>query len=142
MAGFLDFLGPIESILNKVLPDTGAKDAAKAQLQLLAAQGQLQEDLIQLQAVTGAQTDINKIEAASTNWFVAGARPAIMWICALALALTLIIGPFFTWLTALLGHPTPFPALDNNLLMALMFPLLGLGAYRTVEKIQGVAGNH
>jgi Holin of 3TMs, for gene-transfer release len=142
MAGFLDFLGPIEAILNKVLPDTGAKDAAKAQLNLLAAQGALQEDLAQLQAVTTAQTDINKIEAASTNWFVAGARPAIMWICALALALTLIIGPFFTWLTALFGHPTPFPVLDSNLLMALMFPLLGLGAYRTVEKIQGVAGNH
>jgi hypothetical protein len=142
MAWFLDFLGPIESILNKVLPNTEAKDAAKAQLQLLAAQGQLQEDLAQLQAVTTAQTDINKIEAASTNWFVAGSRPAIMWICALALALTLIIGPFFTWLTALLGHPTPFPVLDSNLLMALMFPLLGLGAYRTVEKIQGVAGQH
>lgn len=132
-------INKVGDLLGKVLPDKAAADAVKAQLQLMASSGQLQEELIALQAVTTAQSDINKVEAASTNWFVAGARPFIMWICAVALALDLIIGPFFTWATQLLGHPTPFPVLDTNLLMALMFPLLGLGAYRTVEKIKGVA---
>lgn len=135
-------INKIGDIIGKVVPDKAAADAAKAQLLTLTAQGDLQKDLIELQAMTTAQSDINKIEAASPNWFVAGARPFVMWICATALALDLIIGPFFTWAAQLAGHPTPFPVLDSNLLMALMFPLLGLGGYRTIEKIKGVASNH
>lgn len=132
----------VGGIISKVVPDRAAAAAATAQLQSLALSGQLQEELLQLQAVTSAQSDINKIEAASTNWFVAGGRPMVIWICAAALALNLVLGPLFVWGAALVGHPTPFPVLDPNLLMALLFPLLGLGAYRTVEKIKGVAGNH
>lgn len=132
----------VGEIIEKVVPDRAAAAAASASLQQMAQSGQLQQDLLQLQAVTSAQSDINKIEAASVNWFVAGGRPAIMWICAAALAMNLVLGPLFVWLAALIGHPTPFPVLDSNLLMALLFPLLGLGAARTVEKIKGVAGNH
>lgn len=135
-------IGPIEDIIGKVITDKAQADAAKAQLNLLAAQGQLTEQLSQIQALTSAQSDINKVEAASTNWFVAGGRPAVIWICASALALNLVIGPLFVWGAALVGHPTPFPTLDPNLLMALLFPLMGLGAYRTVEKVRGVQGNH
>jgi Holin of 3TMs, for gene-transfer release len=143
MAGFLDFLGPIEAILNKVLPDTGAKDAAKAQLNLLAAQGALQEDLAQLQAVTTAQTDINKIEAASTSWWVAGWRPYIGWICGTGLAMSAIVGPLFTWITMLMGHQITFPIPTDPLLQSTLAGLLGMGHIsRTVEKIKGVAGDH
>jgi hypothetical protein len=143
MAGFLDFLGPIEAILNKVLPDTGAKDAAKAQLNLLAAQGALQEDLAQLQAVTTAQTDINKIEAASTSWWVAGWRPYIGWICGTGLAMSAIVGPLFTWITMLMGHQITFPITTDPLLQSTLAGLLGMGHIsRTVEKIKGVAGDH
>jgi hypothetical protein len=132
----------VGGLISKVIPDRAAAAAATAQLQQMAAAGQLQEELLQLQAVTSAQTDINKVEAASTNWFIAGGRPAVIWICAAALALNLIFGPLFVWAAALAGHPTPFPTLDPNLLMALLFPLLGLGAARTFEKVKGVAGNH
>jgi hypothetical protein len=81
-------------------------------------------------------------KAASPNMFVAGWRPAVGWICALALVINLVFGPIGTWATNLFGHPTPFPTLDANLLMSLLFPLLGLGAYRTVEKVTGTAANH
>lgn len=133
---------PLIAIVNKVIPDKAAAAAATAQLNQMMATGQLQEELLQLQATTSAQTDINKVEAASTNWFVAGGRPAVIWICASALALNLVLGPLFVWAASLAGHPTPFPVLDPNLLMALLFPLMGLGAYRTVEKVKGVQGNH
>lgn len=133
---------PLIAIVNKVIPDKAAAAAATAQLNQMMATGQLQEELLQLQATTSAQTDINKVEAASTNWFVAGGRPAVIWICASALALNLVFGPLFVWAASLAGHPTPFPVLDPNLLMALLFPLMGLGAYRTVEKVKGVQGNH
>lgn len=138
----LDLLEPVVAIINKVIPDKTAAAEAAATLRSQALAGQLQEDLINLQAVTGAQSDVNKVEAASTNWFVAGGRPFVMWVCAVALAFNLVISPLVTWLTSIVGHPTPFPTLDNTSLMGLLFPLLGLGAYRTVEKVTGTAGNH
>jgi hypothetical protein len=128
----------VGGIISKVVPDRAAAAAATAQLQTMALSGQLQEELIQLQAVTSAQSDINKVEAANPSLFVAGGRPAVIWICAAALALNLILGPLFVWGAALTGHPTPFPTLDPNLLMALLFPLLGLGAMRSYDKKNGV----
>jgi hypothetical protein len=132
----------VGGIISKAIPDRTQAAAATANFQQMALSGQLQEELLQLQATTSAQSDINKIEAASVNWFVAGGRPAVIWICAAALALNLVLGPLFVWGASLVGHPTPFPTLDPNLLMALLFPLLGLGAARTFEKVKGVAGSH
>lgn len=138
-----DAIKAVGGIISKVLPDAAAAAAAKAQLAQMAAQGQLQEELLQLQAITSAQTDINKVEAGSTNMFIAGARPFIMWVCGIGLAMSCIVGPLFTWFTALIGHPTPFPQLNDPLLQSTMFGLLGLGhVTRTVEKIKGVVGNH
>jgi hypothetical protein len=134
---------PILHIIDKVVPDKAANDAAKAQLNTLLAQGALQEELMQLQAVTSAQSDVNKVEAASASLFVAGWRPYVGWICGTGLAMTFIVGPIFTWITTLCGHPTPFPKLDDPLLESILGGMLGLGhVSRTVEKIKGVVGQH
>jgi hypothetical protein len=134
---------PILGIINKVVPDQAARDAAKAQLQALAAQGALQEELQQLVAVTSAQSDINKVEAASASLFVAGWRPFVGWICGVGLGMSVIVAPLFTWITTLAGHPTPFPVLNDPLLQSTLAGMLGLGfGLRTFEKSQGVASNH
>lgn len=39
----------------------------------------------------------------------------------------------------LAGHPVKFPHLDLSTMMPLLFEMLGLGAFRTAEKLQGVA---
>lgn len=130
---------PIIAIVNKLIPDKAAAAQAVAQLQQLQLQGQLNDELAQLQALTVNQSDINKVEAANSSMFVAGWRPAVGWCCAAAVALIYIIGPFFVWITALLGHPTPFPALDITQLMTLLFGMLGMGTLRTVDKVKGVA---
>src|SRR5271165_4977290 len=134
---------PIIAIINKVVPDKAAAAAAVATLQQMQMQGALQDELLQLQSVTSAQSDVDKVEAASTNMFVAGARPFIMWVCGVGLAVSCIIAPLFTWASALLGHPTPFPKLDDPLLQSTLAGMLGLGHItRTMEKIKGVVGNH
>lgn len=130
---------PIISIINKLIPDKAAAAAAVAQLQQLQLQGALNDELAQLQAVTVNQSDVDKQEATNGSTFVAGWRPAVGWVCAAAVALIYIIGPLFVWLTALFGHPTPFPALDSMQLMTLLFGMLGMGTLRTVDKVQGVA---
>lgn len=128
---------PILKIIDKVVPDRAANDAAKATLNTLLAQGALTAELEQLKAVTTAQSEINKVEAASTNWFVAGSRPFIMWICGLALFSDFLLRPY----VGAFSHAA-IPALDMNELMPLLFGMLGLGAYRTVEKVRGVADKH
>lgn len=134
---------PLIAIVNKVIPDKAAAAAATSQLQFMVEQGSLQEELANLQAVTTAQSDINKVEAASTSWWVAGWRPYIGWICGTGLAMSAIIGPIFTWATALAGHPTPFPVPNDPLLQSTLAGMLGMGHItRTIEKIKGVAGNH
>jgi len=134
---------PILKIIDKVVPDKAAAAAAKDALTQQAQQGALAEELAELQAVTTAQSDINKVEAASTNWWVAGWRPYIGWICGTALAMSAIIGPLFTWITTLAGHPTPFPITNDPLLQSTLAGLLGMGHIsRTIEKIKGVSGSH
>jgi Holin of 3TMs, for gene-transfer release len=135
--------GPILGLIGKLIPDKTAAAAAQAQLQMLAAQGALNEELAQLQAVTTAQSDINKVEAASTSLFVAGWRPYVGWICGTALGLDCIIRPLVNWIATLCGHPVDFPSLNNPWMQTTMSGMLGLGfGLRTYEKKQGIAGNH
>jgi len=134
---------PIIAIINKVVPDKAAAAAAVATLQQMQMQGALQDELLQLQSVTSAQSDVDKVEAASTNVFIAGWRPFVGWVCGVGLAMSCIISPLFTWAAALIGHPTPFPKLDDPLLQSTLAGMLGLGyGLRTYEKFKGVAGNH
>jgi hypothetical protein len=130
---------PLIAIVNKVIPDRAAAAAATAQLQAMLAQGQLAQELEQLKAVTSAQSDINKVEAASSSFWVSGARPGILWVCFAALASQYIVRPFIQWGFSISGHPVPvLPGLDDNL-WQLMFGMLGMGALRSFDKVKGVA---
>jgi len=130
--------GPILKIVDKLIPDPQAK--AQAQLQIIQMQqaGEFKELEAQLQLAKG-QTDINQAEATNPKLFVSGWRPFIGWICGLGLASQFIIAPFATWAATLIGHPVTFPVLDLGTLMTLLAGMLGLGALRTTEKINGVA---
>lgn len=133
---------PLIAIVNKVVPDRAAAAAAVAQLKNMAEAGELQTELIQLQAVTSNQTDVNKVEAASHFLFVAGWRPYVGWVAGTGLALQ-ILAPYFTWIATLCGHPVAVPVLDSKLLEGTLSGMLGLGfGLRTYEKKMGITGNH
>ena len=124
-------------IIDKVIPDPAAKAAAQLEVLKLrdSADGrQLQADL----QLALAQTDVNKIDAASASPFKSNWRPAVGWVCVLALCWQYLAWPLLTWLSNTRGL-TPPPRLDVQDVLALLAPLLGLGAYRTIEKIKGVA---
>jgi hypothetical protein len=141
--GILDLLEPVVAIINKVMPDKAQRDAAVAALQSQAEAGELQQEFLALQAVTSNQTDVDKVEAASTSLFIAGWRPFVGWVCGIGLACSAFVGPLFTWITALVGHPTPFPIPNDPLLQSTLAGMLGLGHItRTFEKVKGVAGSH
>jgi hypothetical protein len=141
--GIAGILKPISDIILKVVPDKAAAAAAVAQLNEMQVAGQLQEELVQLTAVTSAQSDVDKVEAASASLFVAGWRPYVGWVCGTGLAISCIIAPLFTWIATLAGHPVMFPALNDPLLQSTLAGMLGLGHItRTVEKIKGVVASH
>ncbi len=80
-----------------------------------------------------AQVELNKVEAAHRSIFVAGWRPAVGWVCAIALAWHYLGAPIAAvWVTDM-------PELDTAGLMELVIAMLGMGTLRTVEKLQGRA---
>jgi hypothetical protein len=119
-------LGLGGKLIDKLIPDPTARDAARLELLKLQQSGEL--------ATMVAQTDINKVEAANPSVFVSGWRPAIGWVCALAMAYQYLIRPFLVTFYPVLA----FPGLDDNL-WQLLAGMLGLGGLRTFEKLNGVA---
>lgn len=128
----------IPHVLDKVIPDPGARDAAKLELMKLNQAGDLAQLASQTDLAKGQQ-DINKVEAASSSFFVSGWRPFIGWVCGLGLLYQFILSPFLTWGAGLMGHAQPAPNLDMSTLLTLLLGMLGLGGLRTAEKIKGVS---
>lgn len=139
MNALLQFLiGPVLEAVEKYLPDPQAK--AQMQLELLKLQQSSEfKDIDAAVQMAGAQSDVNKVEAASTDPFVARWRPFIGWMCGVGLGVQFLVGPFLTWAAGLLGHPIAFPQLDMGTLLTLLLGMLGLGGLRTIEKLQGKA---
>ena len=79
-----------------------------------------------------AQVELNKIEAGSRHWFTASWRPAIGWACALGIFNMILINPWIQWISGVAG-----PDLPKDILLEIVFGMLGLGTLRTIEKIQG-----
>ena len=122
----------ISSILDKVLPDTEASNKAKAELISMQAKGELDALLGQL--------DINKEEAKSSSVFVAGARPFIMWICGISLGYAALVEPFARFIsTVWFGYTGAYPEINTDLTLQVLMGMLGLGAFRSWDKKNGVA---
>lgn len=119
-----------KTLIERLIPDKAAQDQAKNALAQMQVQGEL--------AQIAGQLAINQTEAANQSTFVAGWRPAIGWVCASALGCDFVVRPLFNWGVALWGRAAVWPALDMSSLMPLMLGMLGLGAYRTYEKVSGV----
>ena len=133
-------------VLERIFPDPTERLKAKTALDQLQASG----DLAKLAAETDlakGQLEINKVEAASTNWFVAGWRPFVGWTCGIAYAYGYVVLPFLTFFVYLWGSPETvkqiamLPKLDLAAMVPLLFGMLGIGGMRTFEKVKGAEGN-
>lgn len=134
---FLDVLTIGSKILDRVLPDPQQKAAAQLELMKLQQAGEFQELDAQLQRDL-AQIEVNRAEAASSDLFRGGWRPAVGWICAFGLGYQMLLRPLLGWTAMNLWGWNEPPSLELDTLLTLLFGLLGLGAYRTVERIKGV----
>ena len=89
-----------------------------------------------------AQAQTNLEQSKHSSIFVAGARPAIMWICAFGLAWQFVLQPVAVWGIALSGADLVLPIIQTEGLMSLTLAFLGLGSMRTAEKWKGVQRNN
>ena len=127
MLGLADsVIGVAGKVLDKFVEDKDLKTKLNAELK----QQMISLDLAQAQA---------NIEQAKHHYiFVAWARPAIMWICALGLGWQFILAPISSWIILTWYPMVTLPMLETGELTSLVLALLGLGGMRTAEKWKGV----
>lgn len=119
----------IKTGLDKFFPDANVE--LKGKLEQAAAQ--ISNDV----QLTLGQLEINKVEAGSPHWFVAGGRPAAIWVGVLSLLYSGVGVSFLSWIALCFGLPVLPPFTDSTANTILM-GLLGLGGLRTAEKLKGV----
>ena len=124
----------IGDVLDKVLPDATAAADAKLRMVELVQKG----ELAQLDAETrlaAGQIETNKAEAqsgkAAALW-----RPGAGWVCVAGMGYTFLAQPLLAWLSAIQGWPVP-PIINTDTLLFLVTGMLGLGGYRSIERIKG-----
>jgi hypothetical protein len=126
-------IGPVTGLLDKFVEDKDQKNDLAHEIATLAEK--------QAHEAAMAQVQANTEQAKHPSLFVAGARPAIMWICAIAMAYHFIIQPFLVFgvLVAGVELPADPPELDMGQLMPVLLGILGLGGMRSWEKVKGCA---
>jgi len=93
-----------------------------------------------------AQIEVNKVEAASSKWFVSSWRPAVGWVGVFGLAYQFLGYPLLQWIWTFgqgidlipKGLSAP-PDLQTDQIMVLLSGLLGFGGMRSFDKTRGTA---
>ncbi|MDE2020752.1 MAG: hypothetical protein KGJ13_10485 [Patescibacteria group bacterium] len=131
LADLFNPAGAIGSIVSRILdfiPNPEEKAKAQLQLQQAIITAALQAD--------ADQRAINKTEASSASLFVAGWRPAVGWLCVIALGYQWLFVPLLSWVVLLIGQKIPSPPhIGNEDIQALLYALLGIGSLRTADKL-------
>lgn len=132
-------LALIPGLLDKLIPDKGAADAAKLEFLRLGQAGELAAMAAETD-LAKAQIAVNLADASGQGGMQRNGRPFVLWVCGIGLSWDTVLRPILTFAAALAGHPVPdMPTLQTEQLYSLLFGILGLGSLRTVEKIKGRA---
>ena len=123
-------VGVVDNVLDKFVEDKDLRAKLNHELKTQVQQANL------------GQIAVNQEQARHPSIFVAGARPAIMWICAFGLGWQFVFQPIAVWGIAVSGADLVLPVIQTEGLMSLTLALLGLGSMRTAEKWKGVQRNN
>lgn len=138
MSVILDILPAVSKLLDKIIPDPDAREAAKREL-IRAERTQDLEELRLILSADQSQNSINQTEASHRELFVAGWRPFIGWVCGVAFGYHFVIQPILAFVIANSGSEVRLPVFDMDALFTVLMGMLGLGGLRTFEKIRNVS---
>lgn len=125
-------IAPVSELLGKFVADKDQRERLAHEIATLAERQAHEQAL--------AQMDVNKQQAAHKSLFVAGGRPAAVWVCVLAMAFNFIILPVTLMGLAIAKVSVPeLQPLDISEMMPVLLGLLGLGTMRSVDKRNKVA---
>jgi len=120
----------ITTVVNKFAPDATTVEHDKMTQALTEMQNEY--------ALILAQIDVNKLEAGNTKLFVSGWRPFIGWVCGISLAYVSILEPFIRFIaTVVFKYIGTFPVINTEITLQVLLGILGLGAYRSFDKMKG-----
>jgi len=124
-------VGPVTGLLDKFIEDKDQKNALAHEIATMAEK--------QAHEAAMAQVEVNKAEASHRSIFVAGWRPFVGWICAVALGYHFVLHPIILFAMGVAGvAPIELPSFDMDSLMTVLLGMLGLGGLRSYEKKNGL----
>ena len=116
-------IAPVASLLDKFIPDADTKNKLAHEIATLAEK--------QAHEIALAQIEVNKEEARG-NWFQSSWRPACAWICVCGFGVKFLISPLAEPFGIIITQA------DTSTMLPVLMGMLGLGAYRSVEKIKKI----
>ena len=124
-------VGPVTGLLDKFIEDKDQKNALAHEIATMSERHH--------QELMKSQIEVNKVEAANSNLFVSGWRPATGWCCVFGMLGNYMVIPFTNFVLALLEIDVSVPLIDTATMMPVLMGMLGLGAMRSYEKTKGVS---
>lgn len=148
IAGINVDIGTVFSGLGQLAKDirtaiTGKEPINAEKAAELALQAQaLEVKVLEIQnGLYQAQTAINLKEAEHKSVFVSGWRPFVGWVCGFGYAWNFLLSPLIYYIGKMVTPDFPVPiAMDLTELSVLLLGMLGIGGFRTFEKVRGVPG--
>jgi len=164
-------IGDLIDSIGKGLDELFTSDEEQGKIDIEKKRIELKRLALELKA-QHAQLEINLVQANHPSLFVAGARPAIIWIGAVGLAYEAILRPILNGIwtafykpdykeilkeavekfgqtvtsqqiqTVFDSYAVVFPSIQTELFMPIVLGVLGIGGMRSWEKIQGKARNN
>ncbi len=85
------------------------------------------------------QTQVNLEEARHRSVFIAGWRPFLGWSFSIGISLHVVIMPMVQWVLLVCGvEKIPLPEFPLEIMLELIFGMLGMAGLRTYEKFKGL----
>tara|TARA_B100001057_G_scaffold233509_1_gene233740 strand:- start:5470 stop:5853 length:384 start_codon:yes stop_codon:yes gene_type:complete len=119
---------PVSNIIGKFVKDKDLQTKLNHELQTLFHERNI------------AQIELLKIDAKSNSGFQKNWRPAVGWVCTIAMAYHFIVQPLLLTILSATGYVVELPDFEFAQLSTILMALLGMSGLRSYEKRHGVHG--
>lgn len=121
-------------LVKRIWPDQEKQNEFEQKMAEMQISGELQRMIGEFD-IAKHQLEVNKEEAKNEKIFVSGWRPFIGWVCGFAFAYHFILQPLLIFIFSYRGIIVSLPTFNMDALTTVMYGMLGLGIYRSAEKI-------